>query len=128
MTAEGRSIDVNRADNSPIQYAATMWSKAMQVQLPRADRVLIAGFSPATLARRGRPVKIQYMTNITCDEIARREGDKHMTSSVPCAGIPGVAVVIPQPDPGDSVLSLTDGLVRNAMRLASDPITAGVTA
>lgn len=100
----------------------------MQVQVPRAGRVLITGFSPATLAGRGRPVKIQYMTNIIYDEIARIEGVKHTTSSVPCAGIPWVAVVIPQPDPGNSVLSLTDGLVRNAMRLASDPLTAGVTA
>ena len=115
------------SDSSPIKYAATMWRQAIQFQLSRADRVLIIGFSSATLAGRGRPVKIRYMTNTTCDEIARREGDGHITSLVPCADITGVTVVIPQPDRGDNVLSLTGNLVRDAMRPASYPTTTGDT-
>lgn len=105
-----------------------MWRKAIQVRLPRTDRVLITGFLPATLAGRGRPVKIHSMTNTTIDEIAPIEDDKRATCLVPLADRPGVTAVIPQPDLGDSVLSLAGDLVRDAMRLASDPTTTGDTA
>lgn len=100
----------------------------MQLRLPRADRVLITGFSPATLVGRGRPVNIHYMTNTTIDKIALIEGETHTTRLVPRANRPGVTAVIPQPGLGDSVLSLAGGLVRDTMRLASDPTTTGDTA